>query len=66
MATLRVQDGVDLHFTERGFGPLVVIVVHWSGHPTVFEALAADLCVDHRVVTYDARGTGQSTQAGPH
>ncbi|TMK74059.1 MAG: alpha/beta hydrolase [Actinobacteria bacterium] len=51
---------------ERGQGPLVVLAPYWSGHPGVYEALLSDLARDHRVVTWDARGTGQSTPAGPY
>ena len=36
------------------------------GHPGVYEGLLSDLARDHRVVTWDARGTGQSTRTGPY
>ncbi len=36
------------------------------GHPGVYEVLLSDLARDHRVVTWDARGTGESTRAGPY
>lgn len=67
MATGTVdRDGVELHWEERGDGPLVVIACHWSGHPLVFEPLIRELAGDHRILTYDARGTGRSTRCGPH
>jgi pimeloyl-ACP methyl ester carboxylesterase len=59
-------DGVEIHWEQRGEGPLVVLAPHWSGVPEVFEPLIGALCGDHRVVRYDARGTGRSTRAGPH
>ncbi len=58
--------GVELHWEQRGDGPLVVIACHWSGYPPVFEPLIEELQNDHRIVTYDARGTGRSTRRGPH
>src|SRR4051794_24842157 len=39
---------------------------YWSGHPGVFAALLSDLGRDHRIVTWDARGTGESTRTGPY
>jgi pimeloyl-ACP methyl ester carboxylesterase len=66
MPTVSREGGVELHWEERGSGPLVVIAVHWSGHPSVFEPLIEQLVPDHRIVTYDARGTGSSTRVGPH
>jgi pimeloyl-ACP methyl ester carboxylesterase len=59
-------DGVELHWEQRGSGPVVVVPCHWSGVPSVFSPLVADLARDHRVFTYDARGTGRSTRTGPH
>jgi pimeloyl-ACP methyl ester carboxylesterase len=66
MARLERPGGVELHWEERGDGPLVVLAPWWSGHPGVYEALLSDLARDHRVVTWDARGTGKSTRAGPY
>jgi pimeloyl-ACP methyl ester carboxylesterase len=63
---LRREGGVELHWEQRGEGPLVVIACQWSGHPPVFEPLIEELENDHRIVTYDARGTGRSTRRGPH
>jgi pimeloyl-ACP methyl ester carboxylesterase len=34
--------------------------------PTAFSALGDELAADHRVVTYDPRGTGESTRTGPY
>jgi pimeloyl-ACP methyl ester carboxylesterase len=66
MPRLERPGGIQLHWEERGEGPLVVIAPHWSGVPEVFEPLIGDLHLDHRVMTYDARGTGQSSRSGPH
>lgn len=66
MARLARPDGVELHWEGRGEGPLVVLAPYWSGHPGVYDALLSDLARDHRVVTWDARGTGKSTRTGPY
>src|SRR5436190_3371607 len=66
MAKLRRPDGVELHIDERGEGPPVVFAPYWSGSPSVYEALLSELAGDHRIVSFDARGTGQSTHRGPY
>src|SRR3954470_21366929 len=59
-------DGARLHLEGTGGGATIVLAPYWSGHPTVFAGLIADLARDHRVITWDARGTGESTRAGPY
>ena len=66
MQTLRREDGIELHWQERGSGPLVVIAPYWSMHPSSFEPLIGELDGYHRVVTYHDRGTGSSTRRGPY
>jgi pimeloyl-ACP methyl ester carboxylesterase len=66
MPRLERPDGVELHWEERGEGPLVLMAPYWSGHPDVYAALLADLAADHRIVTLHARGTGESTRSGPY
>ncbi len=67
MPHLTRPDGIDIHYEERGEGQAVFL-----GHnpvmsmPSVFERLLADLARDHRVVTWDPRGVGQSTRRGPY
>ena len=66
MPLLSRPDGAKIHWEERGEGPLVVLATQFFGSPDVFEGLIADLASNHRVVTYDLRGTGQSTREGPY
>jgi pimeloyl-ACP methyl ester carboxylesterase len=66
MPRLTRDDGIELHYEERGSGPLVVLAAYWSLHPSVFEPIMAELAGDHRVARYDDRGTGLSTHAGPY
>jgi pimeloyl-ACP methyl ester carboxylesterase len=60
------EDGVEIHYEERGSGPLVLISSYWSMHPSALEPLIRELEGDHRVARYDDRGTGESTRVGPY
>jgi pimeloyl-ACP methyl ester carboxylesterase len=66
MPKLSREDGVEIHWEERGDGRLAILAPYWSGHPSALDPIAADLLRDHRVLRYDARGTGESTRKGPH
>lgn len=66
MPLLKRPDGVEIHWRERGAGPPVVICSACFAHPGIFEPLIAELEPDHRVITYDARGDGESTRRGPY
>ena len=68
MAEARTSDGLTLHWEERGAadGPLLVGSMNFSAPPNVFEGLWADLGRDHRIVTYDMRGVGESAREGPY
>jgi pimeloyl-ACP methyl ester carboxylesterase len=65
MPRLSLPDGAELHWEERGQGPLVVLTLNFWGYPALFEDLVNDLAGDHRVVTYDLRGNGRSSREGP-
>jgi pimeloyl-ACP methyl ester carboxylesterase len=64
---LKRDDGVEIHWEERGEGP-VVFFEHagWASMPSTYSDLLTELASDHRVVTRDPRGTGQSTRRGPY
>jgi pimeloyl-ACP methyl ester carboxylesterase len=66
MPNLRREDGAEIHWEERGEGPLVVVMSHTFAYPEALEDLLADLDGDHKVVTLDARGTGGSSRRGPY
>jgi pimeloyl-ACP methyl ester carboxylesterase len=66
MPILRRPGGVEIHWKERGDGPLVLFLHHCFSHPAVYAGLCEDLTRDHRVVTYDPRGAGESTRKGPY
>jgi pimeloyl-ACP methyl ester carboxylesterase len=65
MPKLTRDDGAELSWTASGEGPLVVLAAHWNGNPDVLAGLVEELSRDHRVITYDLRGTGASTREGP-
>jgi pimeloyl-ACP methyl ester carboxylesterase len=60
------DNGVEIHWEDRGEGPLVVFSVMGMAFPAVFEALLTNLASDHRVAVWHPRGTGESTRAGPY
>jgi pimeloyl-ACP methyl ester carboxylesterase len=65
MPRARANDGVELHWEERGSGPAVILVPYWSYEPRVWNPVTSELESDHRVIRYDDRGTGQSERTGP-
>jgi pimeloyl-ACP methyl ester carboxylesterase len=66
MPTVSRPGGVEIHWEERGEGPVVAIASMWSMYPPAFEPMVSELARDHRVVRYHDRGAGDSTPAGPY
>ena len=66
MPTAEAADGTELFWEGRGEGPAVVISPHAWALPDLFEPVVEELARDHRVILYDARGTGRSSRVGPH
>ena len=67
MGSLERPGAVEIHWDSQGSGPAVVIAhqLLWS-YPQIYEELIRDLARDHRVVTYDPRGCGRSSEQGPY
>jgi pimeloyl-ACP methyl ester carboxylesterase len=63
---LERPDGARIHYEVRGDeGPLVVLSLGFAATPATYEGLVADLARDHRVVTWEPRGCGSSSEVGP-
>jgi 3-oxoadipate enol-lactonase len=60
-------NGIELHYTDRGEGPALLLI---AGIPAVaddWDALAVPLSANRRVIAYDNRGSGRSTVTpGPY
>jgi pimeloyl-ACP methyl ester carboxylesterase len=65
MPLVERDDGARLHWEERGEGPGLLIAHSYIQHPAVLKGLFDELASDHRLIRYDARGTGQSSPGGP-
>lgn len=65
MPDVERPDGARIHWEAHGEGPLLVIAGLYNSPPSVLEGLVSDLEADHRVVTYDLRGNGESSRDGP-
>jgi non-heme chloroperoxidase len=56
-----LSDGIELAFSDRGQGPVVILLHGWGTSRMVWDGQAVDLADTHRMVTYDARGCGESS-----
>lgn len=59
-------DDVALAWEAVGEGPGVLLANQYVGDRALYDDLIDDLARDHRVVTYDPRGTGASSREGPY
>jgi pimeloyl-ACP methyl ester carboxylesterase len=66
MPLLHRPDGADINWDEAGDGVVVLVANILHGYPGMVGGLVRDLTSDHRVVTYDLRGTGASSRCGPY
>jgi pimeloyl-ACP methyl ester carboxylesterase len=67
MPRLRRPDGAEIEWRVEGTdGPLVAMAVMVLHPPAACRGIVADLAADHRVLTYDLRGTGGSSRSGPY
>lgn len=66
MPLLTQPDGAEIDWQESGNGASVLVANLLHGYPGMVSGLVADLSADHRVITYDLRGTGGSSRRGPY
>lgn len=64
MPHLTRPDGVEIYWDEAGIGPAVAICNTFNLSPV--DALVERLAPSRRVITYEPRGVGRSTSAGPY
>src|SRR5437867_4299202 len=57
---LELRDGVPLYYEEHGEGRAIVLVPGWTLTTRFWQRQMADLSREHRVVTLDLRGAGNS------
>lgn len=60
MPYLDLPDGVPLYYEDYGAGKPIVLVPGWTITTRFWERQIADLAGDHRVLTLDLRGAGNS------
>ncbi|UFQ19856.1 MULTISPECIES: alpha/beta fold hydrolase [Streptomyces] len=58
--TCATVNGARLHYEDHGTGRPLVFLHGWGTSGRVWDAQAADLMADHRVITVDWRGCGRS------
>lgn len=68
MASLTTNDGVQLHYIERGSGMKTVMLVHgWQVSSAVWNLVVDELAAKYRLIVVDLRGAGASNAApGPY
>jgi pimeloyl-ACP methyl ester carboxylesterase len=54
------REGVSIHYDDRGRGPAILLSHGYGATSQMWAGQADDLESDHRVVTWDLRGHGQS------
>ena len=60
MPHVTTNDGVRLHYVERGSGAPLVMIPGWSQTAAQFEAQVEGLSTNRRVIAFDMRGHGES------
>lgn len=59
------HNGAVIHWEEQGEGPGLFVAHSTISIPSNFDSLLGQLASDHHVVTWDPRGTGESSRTGP-
>jgi len=60
MAWFYLTDGVSLWYEDQGAGPTVLLVPGWTYTTRFYDHQVAELSKDHRVISVDLRGAGNS------
>jgi pimeloyl-ACP methyl ester carboxylesterase len=59
-------EGVAIAWNQRGEGPADALANIGYAGSVVLQGLIDELASDHRVISYDPRGTGRSSRRGPY
>jgi pimeloyl-ACP methyl ester carboxylesterase len=57
---LQLRDGVPLYYEEHGTGEPILLLPGWTITTGFWKRQISDLSRDHRVLTFDLRGAGES------
>jgi peroxiredoxin len=57
---VEVEHSLNLAFDDLGYGSPILLLQGWPFDRTVWEPLPTILAADHRVITFDMRGSGDS------
>ena len=60
MPHVTTNDGIRLHYVEKGSGAPLVMIPGWSQTAAQFEAQVEGLSASRRVIAFDMRGHGES------
>ena len=60
MPHVTTNDGIRLHYVEKGSGAPLVMIPGWSQTAAQFEAQVEGLSTSRRVIAFDMRGHGES------
>ena len=60
MPIAKLSTGINLHYEEKGAGEPLLLIMGTGADHTFWQAQVPAYAKKYRVITYDARGTGQS------
>lgn len=59
-----IVDGLDVHYEQRGQGPLVLMLHGWGSNLNLFSSIAEAISSKYEVISLDFPGFGQSPEPG--
>lgn len=62
MPKLQLSTGIEMYYEVQGSGPPLLLIMGTAADHTTWDNQVAAYRDEYTVITYDARGTGQSTQ----
>lgn len=62
MPKLQLSTGIEMYYEVQGSGPPLLLIMGTAADHATWDKQVAAYRDEYTVITYDARGTGQSTQ----